>query len=79
MTFVSDEGTISSDTTNILTPFIPGGTDTEKQINLTLSDSTTENITFDETTSTMNVDGTDYNIGDSFIIDGKIAKISEIN
>jgi len=24
-------------------------------------------------------DGTDYNIGDSFIIDGKIAKISEIN
>jgi len=79
MTFVSDEGTISSDTTNILTPFIPGGTDTEKQINLTLSDSTTENITFDETTSTMDVNGTTYNIGDSFIIDGKIAKISEIN
>ena len=49
MSFVSGEGTISSDTTNILTPF------------------------------TMNVDGTDYNIGDSFIIDGKIAKISEIN
>lgn len=63
----------------ILTPFIEAGS-SGQTISLQLSDDfTTETVSYDETSDTVTLSGTEYSIGDILILDGKALSIAKLS
>ena len=58
----------------ILTSFVPNGS-SGQFFNLELSDSSTKTLQFDESNSTITIDGITYAVGDTLVLDGKTCKI----
>ena len=60
----------------VLIPFDPSGGSSQK-IDITLSDTTSTSIDYNETTNTISVQSVVYTVGDSLVLDGKKVTISE--
>lgn len=76
--FVSDGGSIQiSNNSSVLTPFVDSIVG--QSINLELDNTTLQSVSFDEISGTVTIDGTTYNPGDRFIIDGKSCKVAELD
>ena len=80
LNFVQDGETISiAPNPTVLTPFTATGVPAT-DITLEFSDgSTTESMTFNQSLNQVTVASNTYNVGDTFIIDGKKCKVSELN
>lgn len=66
-----------SDTSGVLAPFSPIS-GSGQQISMTLSDLTTVNVLYDDTTEFVTIGSTSYNEGDSFVLDGKKVTVFDI-
>lgn len=80
LTFVQEAETISiADSPSVLTPFV--STIVASDVTLEFTDGlTTETISFDESANTVTFQTAGLkNIGDTFILDGKKVKVSELN
>jgi len=80
LNFVQDGEIISiAPNPTVLTPFTTTGAPAT-DITLEFSDgSTTESMTFNQGLNQVTVASNTYNVGDTFIIDGKKCKVSELN
>jgi len=73
LVFVQESETISvDDFPSVLTPFISGSVASDVALG-------TEAMSFDETANTVTVQASTYSIGDTFILDGKKVRVSELN
>lgn len=78
ITFVEQSETIAIEgKRGILLPFTPLA-GASQVVTLELSDTTTTNVTFDESSSQITVNGVVYSVGDIFILDGKKATVASI-
>ena len=79
LTFVSDSDTLDiSSIDTVLFPFVESGSSTQN-VTLQKTDTSVENVSFDETTSTLTIDGSIRSIGDSFVFDGRKATLANLN
>ena len=79
MKFVKDSESLSvSDSSIILMPFLLGGSSSQN-VEFKMDDLTTEKISYDELENTVSVNSKKYSVGDQFILNGKLVKVSELN
>ena len=76
--FVQESESVSiADSPSVLTPFVFGIASND--VTLQLDDLTTELVSFDEVSNTITVEGVTRYVGDTFILDGKKVRVSELN
>lgn len=75
--FVNIGDTVSVETNNVILAPFDTSNDPGQEVNLTLTDATNVIVSFNESTEAVTVDGTEYNIGDRFVLDGKKATLVE--
>ena len=75
--FVNDGAIVNlSDSEVFYLPFETANGATQ-QVSLTLSDTSTEIITYDDSTNKITVDGSEYGVGQNFYLDGKLIYVRE--
>lgn len=77
-TFVNRGSSVNiTDIDAVIAPFSADGT-SGQTVSLTLSDTSTVSVLYNETTEAVTVDGTSHNTGDSFVLDGKKVTIVDL-
>ncbi|AAR26950.1 FirrV-1-E1 [Feldmannia irregularis virus a] len=77
-TFVKSGDSIPLNSNYILTPFVPNGS-SGQFFNLEMSDSSTKTLEFDESNSTILIDGAAYSVGDTLVLDGKTCTLGSLS